>query len=644
MKNQKGQILLITIMLVATVLTVVLAVTFKSTSETQITKLEEQSQKALTAAEAGIEAALQQESGSVSIGSLPGFSGSGFSGQASVESITDSKFVSPLLLRDQQYTFYLADYPGFANPLSGYLAVYFQSEVECPALELTFLGSPGSGSSTPTPTLTPTPIPPTPTRTRTPTPAGPTPTRTPTPTATRTPTPQPPAATPTPLPCVTSSTTWQNKTFTTQTGTFTTEFDATPSQNGVSHTYIGLSNGSASANSDIVAKIRFGSGGNIAAFNGSNSTGSISYLGGVTYHIRMVVNITTDTYDVYVTPQGQAEQTLATNLSFSSSVTQLNNRGIHTESTPGSVSICNFSISGGAVNTPTPSSIPTPTRTPTPQAATATPTPLPCVTSSTTWQNKTFTTQTGTFTTEFDATPSQNGVSHTYIGLSNGSASANSDIVAKIRFGSGGNIAAFNGSNSTGSISYLGGVTYHIRMVVNITTDTYDVYVTPQGQAEQTLATNLSFSSSVTQLNNRGIHTESTPGSVSICNFSAAGQVLGVTSTDITRRLIDPCGRISKPAFSDLPAFPGSPPFSLGGYSFVYKTQPIPVSNQALLIARSLFASTRVGLELTGGGTTLPVQGKYVTSEAKTPSGVSRKVQLFQSYPQIPAEFFVTSF
>ena len=468
MKNQKGQILLITIMLVATVLTVVLAVTFKSTSETQITKLEEQSQKALTAAEAGIEAALQQESGSVSIGSLPGFSGSGFSGQASVESIRDSKFVSPLLLRDQQYTFYLADYPGFANPLSGYLAVYFQSEVECPALELTFLGSPGSGSSTPT--LTPTPIPPTPTRTRTPTPAGPTPTRTPTPTA---------------------------------------------------------------------------------------------------------------------------------------------------------------------------------TRTPTPQAATATPTPLPCVTSSTTWQNKTFTAQTGTFTTEFDATPSQNGVSHTYIGLSNGSASANSNIVAKIRFGSGGNIVAFDGTNSTGSISYLGGVTYHIRMVVNITTDTYDVYVTPQGQAEQTLATNLSFSSSVTQLNNRGIHTESTPGSVSICNFSAAGQVLGVTSTDITRRLIDPCGRISKPNV-DLSTLPAGT-YSLGGYSFVYKTQFIPLGyghplqNQALLIVRSLFASTRVGLELTGGGT-LPVQGKYITSEAKTPSGVSRKVQLFQSYPQIPAEFFVTSF
>ena len=453
MSSQKGQILLITIMLVATVLTVVLAVTFKSTSETQITKLEEQSQKALTAAEAGIELALQQELGSsVSIGSLPEFSGSGFSGDAKVESIRDSKFVSPLLLRDQQYTFYLADYPGFANPLNGYLAVYFQSEADCPALELTFLGSLSSGSSTPT--STPTPIP---------------------------------------------------------------------------------------------------------------------------------------------------------------------------TSTP----------------------IPTPTRTPTPPPPTATPTPLPCITSSTTWQNKSFTTQTGTFTVEFDATPSQNGVGHTYIGLSSGPASANSNIVAKIRFGSGGNIVAFNGSNSTGSIAYSGGVAYHIRMVVNISTDTYDVYVTPQGQAEQTLGTNLSFSSAVTQLNNRGIHTESSPGSVSICNFSAAGQVLGVTSTDITRRLVDPCGKISKPNedLSTLP--PGT--YSLGGYSFVYKTQFIPIGsghplqNQALLIVRSLFASTRVGLEITGGGT-LPVQGKYVTSEAKTPSGVSRKVQLFQSYPQIPAEFFVTSF
>ena len=74
MRSQQGQVLLITIMLLATVLTVVLAVTFKSTTETQLTKLEEESQKALAAAEAGVEVAIKQNVGSsVSIASLPTF-------------------------------------------------------------------------------------------------------------------------------------------------------------------------------------------------------------------------------------------------------------------------------------------------------------------------------------------------------------------------------------------------------------------------------------------------------------------------------------------------------------------------------------------------------------------------------------------
>jgi hypothetical protein len=39
-----------------------------------------------------------------------------------------------------------------------------------------------------------------------------------------------------------------------------------------------------------------------------------------------------------------------------------------------------------------------------------------------------------------------------------------------------------------------------------------------------------------------------------------------------------------------------------------------------------------------------PIQGKTVSSTATTTTGVSKKVTLFQSYPQIPAEFFTTSF
>jgi hypothetical protein len=64
-------------------------------------------------------------------------------------------------------------------------------------------------------------------------------------------------------------------------------------------------------------------------------------------------------------------------------------------------------------------------------------------------------------------------------------------------------------------------------------------------------------------------------------------------------------------------------------------------SNAKLLVIRPIFKSTKVGIE---GNNDLKSQGTVITSEAKTPSGVSKKIQLFQSYPQIPAEFFVTSF
>ena len=145
MKNNSGQVLLVTIMLLATVLTIVLAVSFKSTTETQLTRLEEESQKALAAAEAGLEVAIKQDVGSsVSIASLPSFQDSGFSGEATVGVIRDTQFVSPLLQKDQQFTFYLSDYPTYAGALNTNLTVYFMSETaSCPgpAIELTFLST-----------------------------------------------------------------------------------------------------------------------------------------------------------------------------------------------------------------------------------------------------------------------------------------------------------------------------------------------------------------------------------------------------------------------------------------------------------------------------------------------------------------------
>ena len=89
MRNNSGQILLITVMLLATVMTIVLSVSFKSATDTQITKLEEESQKALVAAESAIEVALKNNStailgpeGSADLSSITGFSGT-----ATIESL-----------------------------------------------------------------------------------------------------------------------------------------------------------------------------------------------------------------------------------------------------------------------------------------------------------------------------------------------------------------------------------------------------------------------------------------------------------------------------------------------------------------------------------------------------------------------------
>ena len=109
MKSQKGQILLITVMLLATVMTIVLSISFKSVTETQVTKLEEDSQKALAAAESAIDVALK-ENATAYLGSGSLTSITGFTGQATFDTTTSTKFISPSIVKNGAYTFYLGDY------------------------------------------------------------------------------------------------------------------------------------------------------------------------------------------------------------------------------------------------------------------------------------------------------------------------------------------------------------------------------------------------------------------------------------------------------------------------------------------------------------------------------------------------------
>ena len=110
---------------------------------------------------------------------------------------------------------------------------------------------------------------------------------------------------------------WSNVSFPTQTTNFTASFDATPSQSGAD-IVIGLGPTAAAAYTDLAAIVRFNSSNTIDVRNGSGYGADVSvpYSAGTDYHFRMVVNVATDTYSVYVTPQGGSEIELAANYAF----------------------------------------------------------------------------------------------------------------------------------------------------------------------------------------------------------------------------------------------------------------------------------------------------------------------------------------
>src|SRR5262245_16062120 len=148
---------------------------------------------------------------------------------------------------------------------------------------------------------------------------------------------------------VTSGGGWQNFAFSAQTGAFTAEFDATPSASPID-SVVGLSRGAQTAYTGFATLARFNPSGNIDARNGGAyaATSTIPYSAGVTYHFRLVVNVPAHTYSIFVRPAGGAESTVGTNFAFrteQNAVTSLDWWGtVVNASTPGSTTVCNFTI------------------------------------------------------------------------------------------------------------------------------------------------------------------------------------------------------------------------------------------------------------------------------------------------------------
>jgi hypothetical protein len=155
--------------------------------------------------------------------------------------------------------------------------------------------------------------------------------------------------------CLTSSgTTWANTSFSLQTGQFTATYDATPNQNTMDGV-IGFSLNAATGYSSLATITRFATTGMIDVRNAGAYSADVAvpYAAGLTYHFRLLVNLTTKTYTVYVTPPGGAELKLANNYAFrseQSTVSNLNDWSLN--AAIGSQSVCNMTIGSSSTAAP----------------------------------------------------------------------------------------------------------------------------------------------------------------------------------------------------------------------------------------------------------------------------------------------------
>ncbi|CAN5210097.1 hypothetical protein BH09PAT2_BH09PAT2_10110 [soil metagenome] len=126
--------------------------------------------------------------------------------------------------------------------------------------------------------------------------------------------------------------------------------------------------------------------------------------------------------------------------------------------------------------------------------------------------------------------------------------------------------------------------------------------------------------------------------------------IYGPNSDQIKRLLYETCrsGQKIDGSYNSSKIEPTTATLAFGGVNFGYNTitNPLVISaypNAKIMIVRTLFAKTRVGFA-SGTAAQLPSQGKLIRSEAVSRAGTSKVVTLTQSFPQIPADFFVTTF
>lgn len=144
-----------------------------------------------------------------------------------------------------------------------------------------------------------------------------------------------------------STTQWQNRSIESQAGQFIAEYDVVPNVSNMNGT-TGLSFGNAATWDDLAVIVGFGEAGEINVRNGGvySADSVVNYTAGNSYHFRIVGNIPSHTYSVYVAEEAGPEILLANNYAFRTSqgaVSSLDTLAV--VAVTGSHTVSNFTIS-----------------------------------------------------------------------------------------------------------------------------------------------------------------------------------------------------------------------------------------------------------------------------------------------------------
>lgn len=262
---------------------------------------------------------------------------------------------------------------------------------------------------------------------------------------------------------------WYNVPFQLQYGRFTVRYHATPSSSALD-AVTGLSRTAADFFTDLAPIVRFAPSGRIDARNGDRyrAVQSLAYQAGVTYQVEMTVDLWTKRYRATVTPPGGTPVVIANDYAFRTEHARANELGyFNYYSVGGTLEVRGFELVTSDSGT---------------------------LFSAGTWENASLPPHGNPFTVEYDVTPSRAQLD-AVTGLSHGAADWFTDLAVIVRFAPSGLIDARddNQYRAVTSVPYQAGVSYCVRLTVDLATKRFSATVQPEDGAVQTIANQYRF-------------------------------------------------------------------------------------------------------------------------------------------------------